>query len=76
MFNLFQPPQKPDNWDGIRDATVSGTMCVQKDIFHSGASFAEVQGNEDCLYLDVFSPLNVSISIFLNVEPCIRSLIG
>lgn len=71
--NLFQSPQEPDNWDGIRDATVSGSMCVQTDIFSSGASFAKVYGNEDCLYLNVFSPLKVSISIFmLNVASIAR----
>lgn len=58
----FQSPQKPDCWDGIRDATVAPPMCVQKDAYYKSKSEEMVEGQEDCLYLNVFSPINVSLS--------------
>jgi para-nitrobenzyl esterase len=45
------PPQEPDSWTGIRDASNFSPKCPQKrpedDVF---------VGSEDCLYLNVFKP--------------------
>ncbi|XP_046672634.1 juvenile hormone esterase-like [Homalodisca vitripennis] len=41
----FLPPSPPLKWNGTRDATVEGKACVQR----------EVRGDEDCLYLNVFT---------------------
>ncbi|PSN43528.1 Venom carboxylesterase-6 [Blattella germanica] len=47
----FKPPQTPDHWDDVKDATKEGSRCPQ-------LSYPErnYQGSEDCLYLNVFTP--------------------
>ncbi|XP_033228892.1 uncharacterized protein LOC117180505 [Belonocnema kinseyi] len=46
----FKNPVPADNWNGIREATVFGNVCPQ---LQNG----KVIGNEDCLFLNVYSPL-------------------
>ncbi|XP_063240340.1 esterase FE4-like [Bacillus rossius redtenbacheri] len=41
----FKGPRAPESWNGVRDATKEGPMCLQ-----NGA------GAEDCLYLNVITP--------------------
>ncbi|ODM97679.1 Venom carboxylesterase-6 [Orchesella cincta] len=48
----FEPPRKPEPWDGIRDAIRFSEPCLQFEILYLG----RVQGQEDCLKLNVFSP--------------------
>ncbi|KAJ9589228.1 hypothetical protein L9F63_027991 [Diploptera punctata] len=45
----FRAPQPPTGWDGERDATQAGNMCMQKML-------SIYFGKEDCLYLNVFTP--------------------
>lgn len=45
IFYIFQPPQNPESWDGVKDATVDGPACPQ---FGSNT-------DEDCLFLNVYS---------------------
>lgn len=47
----YKDPQPPESWDGIRDATKEGTVSYQRS-FHTG----EIQGGEDCLFLNVYTP--------------------
>ena len=52
----FMKPQPPDSWDEVLDLTTvkeRSQMCPQIGYF-SG----EVEGNEDCLYVNVYTPLN------------------
>lgn len=50
-------PVSPDRWSGVRDATRYGNFCAQnKDLGDFGAPGTD----EDCLYLNVFTP-NYSI---------------
>lgn len=51
----WKAPQAAASWDGVRDASVTGSMCPQKDEERKGYSV-----NEDCLYLNVVAPENVS----------------
>ena len=49
-------PQPPDPWDEVLDLTTvleRKQKCPQID-FYSG----QVDGQEDCLYLNVYTPLN------------------
>ncbi|KAJ8716839.1 hypothetical protein PYW07_003466 [Mythimna separata] len=48
----FKAPQPPLPWEGIRKATEHGPKCPQKCIFTDVLDL----GNEDCLYLNVYSP--------------------
>lgn len=49
----YQPPQPPKSWSGTRDATVKGTMCVQKSRYNPDV---DVEGSEDCLHTNIFTP--------------------
>ena len=53
----WRPPQRPSGWSGVRDATSFGPQCRQP----SGA------GVEDCLQLNVFTPLGTTPSSKLPV---------
>lgn len=48
---FFQPPEPARDWEGVRLANNYGPKCVQIEFFTS-----KLMGNEDCLYLNVFSP--------------------
>ncbi|XP_014275607.1 juvenile hormone esterase [Halyomorpha halys] len=50
----FKISEKADNWTGILDATQHSPYCYQGSVFGTGAL-----GEEDCLYLNVFTP-NIS----------------
>ncbi|XP_052738801.1 juvenile hormone esterase isoform X2 [Bicyclus anynana] len=48
----FKAPLEPDNWTGVRDATKPGNKCSQLNPLGKGI----VEGVEDCLYLNVYTP--------------------
>ncbi|CAL8090398.1 unnamed protein product [Orchesella dallaii] len=51
----FEPPQPPENWDGVRDAGYYRSQCISLELmFVGGVLF----GEEDCLFLNVFVPQN------------------
>lgn len=49
---LFQPPQPHEGWKEPLEAFEFGNLCPQKLMF--GANTIVV--NEDCLYLNIFTP--------------------
>nr|CAD7433392.1 unnamed protein product [Timema monikensis] len=44
-------PEPPDSWSGIRDALIEDSVCI-----HTDSLFNRIQGKEDCLYLNVYTP--------------------
>ncbi|NXP47622.1 SASB hydrolase, partial [Heliornis fulica] len=62
----FSEPQPPKPWKGVRDATSYPPMCLQDKV--QGQIFSDVitnrkekvllQVSEDCLYLNVYSPVS------------------
>lgn len=50
---LFQAPQPPLPWIGIRNATEHGNICPQFDILNTNMV---IPGSEDCLFLNVYTP--------------------
>jgi para-nitrobenzyl esterase len=49
----FRVPRPPAPWIGVREATEFGPVCAQARV-QAGAF--EVEGNEDCLHLNVYTP--------------------
>jgi para-nitrobenzyl esterase len=49
----FQPPQPVTPWTGVRDATQQGPACIQ---FQTNGIEGDRAVNEDCLYLDIYTP--------------------
>ncbi|KAI4459485.1 carboxylesterase [Holotrichia oblita] len=51
----FEPPQKPDNWTGTWDASYDRSQCMQT-VSDDIASVIFPRGDEDCLYINVYTP--------------------
>ncbi|XP_074000286.1 carboxylic ester hydrolase-like [Rhodnius prolixus] len=51
----FQDPQPSEAWPGVREAYNFGSVCVQIPIVYPPVNTTKM-GNEDCLYLSVYSP--------------------
>ena len=49
----WRPPERVVAWDGVRDASQSGAICVQ-------AGGQDVPQSEDCLFLNVWAPTDAS----------------
>ncbi|KAF5307861.1 hypothetical protein FQR65_LT06593 [Abscondita terminalis] len=49
----FQPPVPLESWEGILDATKYGSNCVQNNVLMSNYN---VDGNEDCLFINIYTP--------------------
>ncbi|XP_013185431.1 esterase FE4 [Amyelois transitella] len=47
----FRNPEDPQEWAGVRDATKPGNKACQPNL-----STAKIEGCEDCLYLNVYTP--------------------
>ena len=52
----WKPPQKLQPWNGVLDAKTLGSPCVQ------AGPDGNIQGSEDCLYLNVYSTCNPSVN--------------
>lgn len=53
----FQPPELPDPWTGLRDATTFGPGAPQgANPFEMLLTVLVPETSEDCLYLNVFTP--------------------
>lgn len=50
----WRSPVKPDPWTGVRDATMFGKHCAQ---LASATLGYQLSTDEDCLYLNVWTPL-------------------
>ncbi|XP_047106313.1 juvenile hormone esterase-like [Schistocerca piceifrons] len=48
----FKSPEPPEKWSGIRNATVDPNVAPQINVFLDN----QYQGDEDCLYLNVYTP--------------------
>lgn len=57
FFNLFvaclQSPQPKKPWDGTLKAFSDSPLCIQRDPFRRDL---EIDGSEDCLYVNVYAP--------------------
>lgn len=51
----WRPPQPPERWKEVRDASHYGHRCMQGRIYEDMV-FQDSGPSEDCLYLNVFTP--------------------
>ncbi|GJQ72644.1 hypothetical protein Trydic_g1306 [Trypoxylus dichotomus] len=52
----FEPPRTPNNWTGIWNATYDRSQCILYKTEDLISTFMKPLGNEDCLYLNVYTP--------------------
>ena len=55
----WKAPEPPAAWQGVRDATKFGARCAQWHIWNDYL-FLDSGPSEDCLYLNVYSPLGAN----------------
>lgn len=58
----WRAPQNPDNWVGTLNTTTFAPVCPQKK-FDQGGTNDTIIGNEDCLYLNVWTPQTTSANL-------------
>lgn len=68
---LLQEAIPAGGWQGVLDSTQDPALCpqLQPDAFLNGKVL--VQGEEDCLYMNVFTPDVSNIALQLEVSVCI-----
>lgn len=52
----WKAPQDPEPWHKIRQYTENYNFCTQSVLNRVYASTTQIQGSEDCLYLDIYGP--------------------
>ena len=65
----WKSPQNPDSWQVILNTTEFSPVCPQKK-FTQGESSFTIEGNEDCLYLNIWTPeignYNLPVMVFIH----------
>jgi para-nitrobenzyl esterase len=65
----WKAPQNPNSWSGILSTTSFAPVCPQKR-FEQGDTTYTIEGNEDCLYLNIWSPQitsgNKAVMVFIH----------
>ncbi|XP_023564444.1 liver carboxylesterase 1-like [Octodon degus] len=55
----FVPPQPPEPWNYVKNTTSYPPMCSQDPQRSHGGNIISLQHSEDCLYLNIYTPVDV-----------------
>lgn len=65
----WQPPVPPESWSEVLPAQDYGPKCAQKS-FTQGDTTSIIEGSEDCLYLNIWTPdtvaANLPVMVFIH----------
>jgi para-nitrobenzyl esterase len=65
----WRVPQNPEYWSGILNATNFSPVCPQKKFVQGDTTFT-IEGDEDCLYLNIWTPdignFNYPVMVFIH----------
>lgn len=65
----WKAPQNPNSWPGTLETTNFAPVCPQKR-YEQGDSTFTIEGNEDCLYLNIWTPQigsgNRAVMVFIH----------
>lgn len=65
----WKVPQNPDSWAGVLNTTAFAPACAQIN-FNQGDTAGTLKGDEDCLYLNVWTPqlssANLPVLVFIH----------
>lgn len=56
---LLQAPVPVEPWEGVLDGTKTTPACVQRNPY---IRQKEIVGQEDCLYLNIYTPYTSNVS--------------
>ncbi|KAL4923080.1 carboxylesterase/lipase family protein [Aspergillus undulatus] len=59
-WRRFRAPEKPDSWQGVRNASVFGPQCPQPNMGASIFTTGNNEMSEDCLSVNVWTPANAA----------------
>lgn len=68
-MHSFQPPVPAKPWKEEKQVVKDSEICIQRDPFRRDI---EVEGSEDCLYLNVYTPQVKQQTVFYYVACCIN----
>uniref|UniRef100_A0A0G2JV37 Carboxylic ester hydrolase n=1 Tax=Rattus norvegicus TaxID=10116 RepID=A0A0G2JV37_RAT len=75
----FAPPEAPEPWSGVRDATSHPAMCLQNidmldevGLTDMKMILSSIPMSEDCLYLNIYTPAHAHEGSNLPVMVCIH----
>lgn len=65
----WKAPQNPDSWTNVLSTTNFPPVCPQKNFEQDGTTYT-LEGNEDCLYLNIWTPQvtnpNLPVLVFIH----------
>ena len=69
----FMKPEAFGPWQGVLDGTTFGPSCPQNGIDVNNTFLPNTNMSEDCLFLNIYTPVNTNMSAPIAVMVCINT---